>query len=199
MRVMGLRAMAPTPGTSQPHPEHKVYPYLLRGAKIDRPDQVHSSDITYIRLEGGFVYLTAVIDWYSRFVLSWEVSVTMESEFCQSALERSLRRYGAPEIFNTDQGSQFTCKEYVAILKENKCRISMDGQGRALDNIFIERLWRTVKYEEIYLKEYDTVQDLKNALKTYVEFYNFERPHSSLDGKTPAEVYFGEQHVKKAA
>jgi putative transposase len=197
MQKMGIQSVAPKPGTSQRHPDHKVYPYLLRDLVINRPDQVHCSDITYIRMPGGFVYLTAVMDWHSRFVLSWEVSVSMEAEFCVSALERSLRLYGAPEIFNTDQGSQYTGKEFTDTLKEHGVKISMDGKGRAMDNIMIERLWRSVKYEEIYLKEYDSVADLKRALKLYFDFYNYERSHSSLDGKTPADVYFEEQELKK--
>jgi len=146
MRLMGLQSVAPKPGTSKPHPKHKIYPYLLRNLVIDHSDQVHCSDITYIRMAGGFVYLTAVMDWHSRFVLSWEVSITMDTEFCVSALERSQRQYGSPEIFNTDQGSQYTSREFTSILKENGVQISMDGKGRAMDNIMIERLWRTVKY-----------------------------------------------------
>ena len=199
MRKMGIQSVAPKPGTSKPHPSHKVYPYLLRNLVIDQPDQVHCTDITYIRLPGGFVYLTAVMDWYSRFVLSWEVSVTMDTEFCVSALERSLRLYGAPEIFNTDQGAQYTSKEFTGILHDHKVKISMDGKGRAMDNIFIERLWRTVKYEEIYLKEYESVAELKKALKTYFHFYNYERPHKSLGRKSPADIYLAEQKMKRAA
>ncbi len=170
MRRMGLPSVAPKPGTSKPHPGHKVYPYLLRNLVINHPDQVRCTDITYIRMSGGFVYLTAVMDWHSRFVLSWEVSVTMDTEFCVSALERSLRLYGTPEIFNTDQGAQYTSNEFTGILHDHGVKISMDGKGRAMDNIFIERLWRTVKYEEIYLKEYKTVSELKTALRTYFIF-----------------------------
>jgi putative transposase len=199
MRLMGLQSVAPKPGTSKPHPEHKVYPYLLRNLAIDHPDQVHCSDITYIRMSGGFVYLTAVMDWHSRFVLSWEVSITMDTEFCVSALERSLRLYGSPEIFNTDQGSQYTSKEFTSILLTHGVRISMDGKGRAMDNIMIERLWRTVKYEEIYLKEYRTVSELKTALKAYFYFYNYERPHKSLGGKSPADIYLPAVELAKAA
>ncbi len=198
MRKMGLQSVAPKPNTSKAHPEHKVYPYLLRNLKISSPDQVRCSDITYIRLNGGFVYLTAVMDWYSRFVLSWEVSVSMDSEFCVSALERSLRLYGKPKIFNTDQGSQYTSNEFTGILRDHNIKISMDGKGRAMDNIFIERLWRTVKYEEIYLKEYQSVVELKAALKKYFYFYNHVRPHSSLGGKTPAEVYLGLKNDKNS-
>ena len=189
MRRMGLQSVAPKPGTSKPHPGHKVYPYLLRNLDIDHPDQARCSDITYIRMSGGFVYLTAVMDWYSRFVLSWEVSVTMETDFCVSSLERSMRLYGAPEIFNTDQGSQYTSKEFTGILHDNGVKISMDGKGRAMDNIMIERLWRTVKYEEVYLKEYTDVAELKAALKKYFHFYNYDRPHKSLGGKSPGDVY----------
>ncbi len=199
MKLMCLRSVAPSPGTSKPHPEHKIYPYLLRGLPITYRNQVHSSDITYIRLAGGFVYLTAVIDWYSRYVLSWELSVTMDGEFCRSALEQSIRKFGAPEIFNTDQGSQFTSQDYVEVLKDNGCQISMDGKGRALDNVFVERLWRSLKYEEIYLNEYHSVVELKQALKRYFDLYNNERPHSSLGGKTPAQIYFDEQFFKQAA
>ncbi len=199
MRRMGLQSVAPKPGTSKPQPGHKVYPYLLRNLTIDHPDQVRCTDITYIRMAGGFVYLTAVMDWYSRFVLSWEVSVTMDTEFCVSALERSLRLYGTPEIFNTDQGSQYTSKEFTGILQNNGVKISMDGKGRAMDNIMIERLWRTVKYEEIYLKEYRDVSELKTALKAYFHFYNYERPHSSLDGKSPGDIYIPETELAKAA
>lgn len=199
MRKMGIQSVAPKPGTSKPHPQHKIYPYLLRDMVVDHSDQVHCTDITYIRLSGGFVYLTAVMDWHSRFVLSWEVSVTMDADFCVSALERSLRLYGAPEIFNTDQGAQFTSKEFTGILHDHGVRISMDGKGRAMDNIFIERLWRTVKYEEVYLKEYDSVAELKKSLKTYFHFYNYERPHKSLGRKSPADIYLAEQKLKRAA
>ena len=198
MQKMGIQSVAPKPGTSKPHPEHRVYPYLLRNLDITRPGQVHCSDITYIRMPGGFVYLTAVMDWHSRFVLSWEISVSMETEFCVSALERSLRLYGAPEIFNTDQGAQYSSKEFTGTLKDHDVKISMDGKGRAMDNIMIERLWRTVKYEEIYLKEYDSVRELKRALGAYFNFYNYERSHSSLDGKSPADVYFEGQDLKQA-
>jgi putative transposase len=199
MRKMGIQSVAPKPGTSKPHQGHQIYPYLLRNMVIDHPDQVHCTDITYIRLSGGFVYLTAVMDWHSRFVLSWEVSVTMDADFCVSALERSLRLYGAPEIFNTDQGAQFTSKEFTGILHDHGVRISMDGKGRAMDNIFIERLWRTVKYEEVYLKEYDSVAELKESLKAYFHFYNYERPHKGLGKKSPADIYMAEQRLKRAA
>lgn len=199
MRKMGLQSVAPKPNTSKACSEHKVYPYLLRNLKIDHPDQVRCSDITYIRLQGGFVYLTAVMDWYSRFVLSWEVSVSMESDFCVSALERSLRLFGSPEIFNTDQGAQYTATNFTETLLSNDVKISMDGKGRAMDNIFIERLWRSVKYEEVYLKEYDNVSELKRSLKKYFDFYNYERSHSSLGDCTPADVYFSSWQEKMAA
>ena len=199
MRKMGLQSIAPKPNTSKAHPKHKVYPYRLRGLNIDRANQVWCSDITYIRLSGGFVYLTAIMDWRSRYVLSWEVSVTMESDFCVSSLERALRLYGRPEIFNTDQGSQYTGNDFTGVLKDHQITISMDGKGRAMDNIFIERLWRSVKYEEIYANEYQSVNELRLALKRYFHFYNFERPHQSFDGQTPAEVYHGDNSEKVAA
>lgn len=190
MQKMGLQSIAPKPNTSKPAPDHKVYPYLLRGLDVTGPNQVWCSDITYIRMAGGFVYLTAVMDWHSRYVLSWEISVTMDSEFCVSTLERALRCYDNPLIFNTDQGSQYTSHEFTGTLKDYGIQISMDGKGRAMDNIFIERLWRSVKYEEVYLKEYQSVEELREALKHYFEFYNHQRPHQSFDGQTPAEVYF---------
>jgi len=198
MRKMGLESIAPKPNTSKAHPQHKVYPYLLRGVDVIRPNQVWCSDITYIRLPGGFVYLTAVMDWHSRYVLSWELSVSMESNFCVSALEQALRRNGTPDIFNTDQGAQYTSNEFTGTLKDNTIKISMDGKGRFTDNIFIERLWRSVKYEEIYTKEYKSVNELRKALKKYFDFYNFERPHQSFDGQTPAEVYHGQCSIKVA-
>jgi len=199
MRLMGIASIAPKPNTSKGNKAHKVYPYLLRGLDIVRPDQVWCSDITYIRMRGGFVYLTAVMDWHSRFVLSWEVSVTMDDDFCVSALQSAIRRYGKPGIFNTDQGVQFTGKAFTGVLKDNDIRISMDGKGRWMDNVFIERLWRSVKYEEIYTKEYDSVTELIQSLKQYFNFYNFERSHQALDGKTPADLYFGTAAALKAA
>ena len=199
MQKMGIQSIAPKPNTSKPHPAHKIYPYLLRNLDIICPDQVWCSDITYIRLPGGFVYLTAVMDWYSRYVISWEISVTMDSDFCVSALESALRRHGRPEIFNTDQGAQFTSNDFTTTLLDQDIQISMDGKGRATDNIFIERLWRSVKYEEIYLKEYKTVNELIKSLKVYFDFYNNERSHSGLDDRTPAEVYWECSNLKLAA
>lgn len=196
MRRMGIQSIAPKPNTSKAHPQHKVYPYLLNGLEIKRSDHVWCSDITYIRMAGGFVYLTAVMDWFSRYVLSWEVSITMDNEFCISALERALRCHGTPSIFNTDQGSQYTSQDFTGVLKDEGIKISMDGKGRAMDNIFIERLWRSVKYEEVYIKEFRSVEELRNSLKRYFEFYNNERPHQSFDGKTPAEVYYGENILR---
>ena len=199
MRKMGLVSVAPKPNTSRPAPAHKIYPYLLRGVQIERADQVWCADITYIRLAHGFVYLTAVMDWYSRYVLAWEVSVTMEEEFCVSALESALRRHGRPQIFNTDQGSQFTGESFTGVLEDAQVDISMDGKGRALDNVMVERLWRSVKYEEIYLEDYESVSELVVALRAYFDFYNHERPHQSHGGATPAEIYRGEKQLALAA
>jgi putative transposase len=189
MRKMGLAGMAPGPNTSRPHPEHKVYPYLLRGVLVVRPDQVWSTDITYIRLARGFAYLVAVIDWYSRRVLSWRISNTMEAEFCVDCLGEALRRHGKPEIFNSDQGSQFTSDAFTGVLKREGIAISMDGRGRVFDNIFVERLWRNVKHEDVYLKGYATMIELTVGLAEYFTFYNGERPHQSLGQKTPDVVY----------
>lgn len=189
MGLMGLQAIYPKPRTSIPTHDHKIYPYLLRGLVITRPDQVWSSDITYIPLPGGFMYLVAIMDWYSRYVLAWRLSNTLDSLFCIAALQEALRRR-QPEIFNTDQGCQFTSLAFTGILEAANIRISMDGRGRALDNIFVERLWRTVKYEDIYLKNYATVLALIDGLTRYFAFYNDERLHQSLDYRTPAEVYY---------
>jgi putative transposase len=197
MQKMGIKSVAPSPNTSRPNIAHKVYPYLLNGLDINRANQVWCTDITYIRMAGGFVYLVAVMDWYSRKVLSWEVSASMDESFCVSALERALRLYPKPEIFNTDQGSQFTSKAFTGVLKEHDIRISMDGKGRCMDNIFIERLWRSVKYEEIYLNDYTTTDDLRKALRKYFHFYNTERPHQTFDGATPLEIY--QQSVNSVA
>jgi len=189
MRRMGLAGMAPGPNTSRPHPEHKVYPYLLRGVPVVRPNQVWSTDITYIRLARGFVYLVAVIDWYSRRVLSWRISNSMEAVFCVDCLEEAIRHPGRPEIFNSDQGSQFTSAAFTEVLEREGIVISRDGRGRVFDNIFVERLWRNVKYEDVYLKGYATMGELMVGLSTYFAFYNGERPHQSLGYKTPDVVY----------
>lgn len=189
MRAMGLAGMAPGPNTSRPHPEHKIYPYLLRGIPVVRPDQVWSTDITYIRLAHGFAYLVAIIDWYSRRVLSWRISNSMEAVFCVDCLEDALRAHGKPEIFNSDQGSQFTSEAFTDVLKREGIAISMDGRGRAFDNIFVERLWRSVKHEDIYLKDYISMGELRFGLMEYFTFYNAERPHQSLGQKTPDVVY----------
>lgn len=189
MRSMGLAGMAPGPNTSKPHPEHKIYPYLLRGVPVTRPNQVWSTDITYVGLERGFAYLVAVIDWYSRCVLSWRLSNSMDASFCVDCLEDALREHGRPEVFNSDQGSQFTSKAFTDVLKREKVDISMDGRGRALDNIFVERLWRNVKHEDVYLKGYANMAELMLGLAQYFAFYNAERPHQSLGYETPASVY----------
>ena len=188
MRLMGIQGVGPKPGTSQRNPEHKVYPYLLRGYPITGPNQVWSTDITYIGLPEGFMYLVAVIDWFSRYVLSWRLSNTLDAAFCVEALNAALQQ-GTPEIFNTDQGCQFTSKEFLKPLQEREIRISMDGKGRALDNIFVERLWRTVKYECIYLNDFATVPCLYSGLQSWFRFYNAERLHQSLGYQTPASVH----------
>jgi len=188
MRKMGLQAIYPKPFTSRKNPDHKIYPYLLSGVEVVYPDQVWSADITYIRVRGGFLYLVAIMDWYSRFVVSWQLSNTLESCFCVEALEIALRQ-SQPEIFNTDQGAQFTSGKFVSILEGQQIKISMDGRGRAMDNIFVERLWRSVKYEEVYLKDYQTPLEAYRGLKGYFAFYNSERFHQSLDYRTPQEVY----------
>lgn len=190
MRTMGLVAVYQKPRTSNPHPEHKVYPYLLRGLKIDRPNQVWCADITYIPLQRGFLYLVAIMDWYSRAVLSWRLSNTMDSDFCVSALEDAITRYGVPDIFNTDQGSQFTSYDFTNTLKEAGIRISMDGKGRWMDNIFIERLWRSVKWECVYLRELESGSHAREELGKWFHLYNWRRPHSFFDGKRPMEVYY---------
>jgi putative transposase len=191
MRIMGLVAIGPKPRTTRRAKEHKIYPYLLRNVEVTRPDQVWSTDITYIPLASGYLYLTAVLDWYSRYVLAWRLSPTLEGTFCVEALKEALG-ISQPDIFNTDQGSQFTSTAFTSRLEERGIAISMDGRGRALDNAFIERLWRTVKYEDVYLHEYDTGADALGGLKRYWRFYNQARPHQSLAYRTPAEVYFGE-------
>ena len=189
MRTMGLASVAPKPSTSKAAPGHKIYPYLLRDLEIKTVNQVWCSDFTYVRLPDGFVYLTAVMDWHSRYVLSWEVSITMDEAFCVSALQSALRQYPHPDIFNTDQGAQYTGEAFTGTLKKHAIKISMDGKGRAMDNIMIERLWRSVKYEEIYLKEYASVAELIQSLQRYFNFYNNERPHQGLNELTPAEAY----------
>jgi putative transposase len=189
MRCMFLAGMAPGPNTSAAHPHHKLYPYLLRGVAVVRSNQVWSTDITYVRLERGFAYLVAVIDWYSRRVLSWRISNSMEAAFCVDCLEDALREHGKPEVFNSDQGSQFTSDVFTDVLKREGIAISMDGRGRAYDNIFVERLWRSVKHEDVYLKGYATMGELLIGLTKYFAFYNTERPHQSLENQTPQEVH----------
>jgi putative transposase len=190
MRVMGLQARLPGPHTSRPHPEHRVYPYLLKGLEIKAPNVVWSADITYVPLRHGYMYLLAILDWFSRFVLAWEISNTMETAFCVETLERALTQYGSPSIFNTDQGAQFTSEEFTGRLNATGIRISMDGRGRALDNVFVERLWRTVKYEDIYLHDYADGGELRQGLTNYFQFYRSRRPHQALGYRTPEEVHF---------
>jgi putative transposase len=190
MRLMGLYAIYPKPRISQSDRQHTKYPYLLKGVRVDHPDQVWASDITYIRLLHGFVYLVVIMDWFSRYVLSWQLSITLERDFCIEALKRALL-ISRPEIFNSDQGPQYRSEEFINVLKEKEIRISMDGRGCLYDNIFVERLWRTVKYEEVYLHDYLTVSVAKDGLSDYFYFYNTERPHASLDNRTPFEVYYG--------
>jgi len=189
MQRMGIQAITPGPHTSKPAPGHKIYPYLLRGVDIERVGQVWSTDITYIPMRHGFMYLSAVIDWYSRYVLAWELSNTLDSLFCVAALERALSQGMLPEIFNTDQGSQFTSEAFTSVLLDKEVAISMDGRGRALDNVFIERFWWTLKYEEVYPKDYADGRSLHHGLGNYFDYYNQERKHSALDKRTPAEVF----------
>lgn len=189
MRLMGLQGAVPGPHTSKPHPQHKIYPYLLRGMKFSCPNHVWSTDFTYIPMPTGYMYLAAVIDWHSRYVISWELSNTMDYIFCLNALENALTQ-GEPIIFNTDQGSQYTCPEFTKPLLKRQILISMDGRGRALDNVFIERLWRSVKYENIYLNDYQSVSELHRGVTDYFDHYNHERPHQALSGATPAEVHY---------
>ena len=190
MQLMGLEAIYPKPNLSAGNKEHKKYPYLMRNLVVDHPDQAWAGDITYIPLHGGFGYLFAIIDWFSRYIVEWELSNLLDAEFCIEALDRSLAKK-RPKIFNTDQGVQFTSNYFTGRLEKDGIQISMDGKGRALDNIFVERLWRSVKYEDIYPKGYDNLKDVRKGLKNYFEFYNQERPHQSLEYRTPAEVYFG--------
>ncbi len=189
MQRMGIQALYRKPNTSKPHPEHKIYPYLLRNLEISRPNHVWAADITYIPMKRGYIYLFVVLDWASRRVLSWRLSNTLTTDFCVEAVEEAIARYGKPEIFNTDQGSQFTSQEFTELLKGHDIRISMDGKGCWRDNVFVERLWRSVKYEEVYLHAYDTVSAAKEGLQRYFTCYNQLRPHSSLDDKTPDEFY----------
>ncbi len=189
MQLIGIQAIHPGPKTSQPHPQHKIYPYLLRNLNIDRANQVWASDITYLPMENGFIYLTVIMDWYSRKVLSWRLSNSLDSSFCVDALEEAIHRYGKPEIFNTDQGSQYTGDAFIDVLKDNDIDISMDGKGAWRDNIFVERLWRSVKYEEIYLNAYESMADARQSLKNYFELYNQDRKHQTLKA-TPDQVYY---------
>jgi len=199
MRLMGIEAIYPKKRTTIPGKEHGVYPYLLRNLPIIRPNQVWGTDITFIRLLSGYCYLVAILDWYSRFVLTWKLSTTMEVDFCLAAFKEALT-IAIPEIHNSDQGSQFTCSEYLALLKNHpRIKISMDGRGRCMDNIFTERLWRTVKYEEVYLKNYQTMTEAEAGLNHYFHFYNTKRKHQSLNYKTPYEIYFGQPLVKNDA
>jgi putative transposase len=190
MRRMGIEALYRRPNTSKPAPGHKIYPYLLRGLKVERANQVWAMDITYIAMARGFVYLAAVVDWFSRRVLAWRLSITMEAGFCVEALEEALAKHGRPEIFNTDQGSQFTSEAFTGVLIANTIAISMDGKGAWRDNVFVERVWKSVKYEEVYLRAYASVADARASIGRYLDFYNRQRPHSSLDRRTPDEAYF---------
>jgi putative transposase len=193
MRRIGIEALYRRPRTTKPEPGHKIFPYLLRGVAVERANQVWAMDITYIPMAKGFVYLAAVIDWFSRRVLSWRVSITMEAAFCVETLEDALSKHGKPNIFNTDQGSQFTCPAFTDVLATRDIKISMDGKGAWRDNVFVERLWRSVKHEEVYLCAYDSVREARERLGTYLDWYNRRRPHSSLDGRTPDQAYFDQQ------
>ena len=190
MQKMGIEALYRKPNTSRRHTAHPIYPYLLRNQNIDRPNHVWATDITYIPMRRGFVYLVAIVDWYSRRILAWRLSNTLTTDFCIDALQEAILRYGTPEIFNTDQGSQFTSTEFTGVLKEHGIRISMDGKGCWRDNVFVERLWRTIKYEEVYLKAYDSVSHAKASLGQFISFYNTRRPHQTFAGKTPDMIYF---------
>jgi putative transposase len=196
LRVMGLEAIYPKPRTTIPAPGHRVYPYLLRGVAVERPGHVWSADITYLPLPSGFMYLAATIDWYSRLVVAWRVSNTLDGAFCQDMLEEALGR-GTPEVFNTDQGVQFTARAFTERVERAGAAVSMDGRGRCLDNVFVERLWRSVKYEDVYLRGYESVPELERGLRAYFAFYNTERPHQSLDYRTPAEVHSGRKKGTK--
>jgi putative transposase len=199
MRRMGIEALYRRPRTSKPEPGHKIYPYLLRGLEITRPNQVWAMDITYVPMARGFVYLAVVLDWASRRALAWRLSITMEASFCVETLEDALARHGKPEVFNTDQGSQFTGTAFTGVLVKNDIAISMDGKGAWRDNVFVERLWRSVKYEEVYLRAYDGVSDARSSIGRYLDFYNRRRPHSSLDGATPDQAYFNPLALRMAA
>ena len=190
MRRMGIEALSRRPRTSKPAPGHKIYPYLLRDVAVTRPNQVWAADITYIPMARGFVYLVVVLDWFSRRVLSWRVSITLEADFCVEAVEEALSRHGKPEIFNTDQGSQFTSEAFTRLLLNNEIAISMDGKGAWRDNVFVERLWRTVKYEEVYIRAYDSVAEARASIGRYLDFYNAGRPHSQHGGRTPDQAWF---------
>jgi putative transposase len=190
MRRMGIEALYRRPRTTKPEPGHKIFPYLLRGVAVTKPNEVWAMDITYIPMAKGFVYLAAVIDWFSRRVLAWRVSITMEASFCVAALEKALATHCKPAIFNTDQGSQFTCPAFIDVLTKRDIKISMDGKGAWRDNVFVERLWRSVKYEEVYLRAYDSVSEARERLGRYLDWYNRRRPHSSLDGRTPDQAYY---------
>ena len=198
MQKMGIQAIYPKPNTSKRHAKHKIYPYLLRHLTIDRPNQVWATDITYVPMAKGFIYLVVIMDWYSRKVLSWRLSNSMDSSFCVDALEEALYYYGRPEIFNSDQGVQFTSDAFIQVLKDNHVRISMDGKGAWRDNVFVERLWRSIKYEEIYLNAYDTVKIAKSGIGLWIEFYNQERKHQTL-GTTPDRMYGNSNDLKLAA
>jgi putative transposase len=199
MRRMGIEALYRRPRTTNPEPGHKIYPYLLRGKEITLSNQVWAMDITYIPMARGYVYLAVVLDWASRRVLSWRVSITMEAAFCVETLQDALAKHGRPEIFNTDQGSQFTGTAFTGVLADNRIAISMDGKGAWRDNVFVERLWRSVKYEEVYLKAYDSVGEARTSIGRYLDFYNCRRPHSSLDGMTPDQAYFTSLPARVAA
>ncbi len=199
MQRMGIEALYRRPRTTKPEAGHKIYPYLLRGLAIERPNQVWAMDITYIPMARGFVYLAVVLDWFSRRVLSWRLSITMDAAFCIETLEEAMARHGKPEIFNTDQGSQFTGQAFTGVLIKNGIAISMDGKGAWRDNVFVERLWRSVKYEEVYLRAYDSVSDARTSIGRYLDFYNGRRPHSSLDGMTPDRAYFTPLPIRMAA
>ena len=199
MREMGLTALYPKQNLSKRNQAHKVYPYLLRGLVIDRPNQAWAADVTYIPMAKGFLYLVAIIDWYSRKVLAWELSNSMDVRFCVEALETALGKYGKPEIFNTDQGSQFTSEAFTSVLKENDIRISMDGKGRWVDNVFVERLWRSLKYEEVYLKGHATISEARQCISEYLHMFNEERRHQSLNRRTPDQVYYESADQRMAA